>query len=249
MRGLESRTICPWQAFVGRRRNRIVGAELDTRVHSDSLRRFRTHRPCCGHLVCRLGNKKQRRIGLQIGRFGADNPVVHGTHRFFSCICVLPPRDDWTSPYRSMYRNGIFGMAKSCLSPIKSGFTLRASGWQKYLKPLGFYARCGARSVLIAAEWFWLRKSATIHAAPVIARFCALPTQLNILSGSTKGAGSHTNNPKPMSIAVSKRDARRAERPESRAMAASANAIVVVIAQNICPRGIHFGTNDAVPER
>jgi hypothetical protein len=30
-------------------------------------------------------------------------------------------------------------------------------------------------------ERFWLRKSATIHAAPVIAKFCALPAQLIIL--------------------------------------------------------------------
>jgi hypothetical protein len=32
-------------------------------------------------------------------------------------------------------------------------------------------------------------------------------------------------------------------------MAASANAIVVTIAQNIWPGGIHLGTKDAVPER
>jgi hypothetical protein len=103
--------------------------------------------------------------------------------------------------------------------------------------------------VPIEMERFWLRKSATIHAAPVIAKFCALPAQLIILCGSAKGAGSHTSSPKPMSIAVSKRDARRAERPESRAMAVSANATVVVIAQNICPGGIHFGTKAAVTER
>jgi len=101
----------------------------------------------------------------------------------------------------------------------------------------------------IEVSRFWLRKSVTIHAAPVIAKFCALPAQLTILCGSTKGAGSHTSSPNPMSITVSKRDARRAERPESKAMAASASAIVVVIAQNICPGGIHFGTKDAVPER
>ena len=101
----------------------------------------------------------------------------------------------------------------------------------------------------VEGERFWLRKSATIHAAPVIAKFCALPAQLIILYGSANGAGSHTSNPNPMSIAVSKRDASRAERPESRAMAASANAIVVTIAQNICPGGIHLGTKEAVPER
>jgi len=84
-------------------------------------------------------------------------------------------------------------------------------------------------------ERFWLRKSVTIHAAPVIARFSALPAQLISLWGSANGAGSHTSNPKPISIAVSNRDVRRAERPDSSAMAASANAIVVVIAQNICP--------------
>jgi len=95
----------------------------------------------------------------------------------------------------------------------------------------------------------WLRKSVTIHAAPVIARFSALPAQLISLWGSANGAGSHTSNPKPISIAVSNRDVRRAERPDSSAMAASANAIVVVIAQNICPGGIHFGTKCAVAER
>lgn len=101
----------------------------------------------------------------------------------------------------------------------------------------------------IEVERFGLRKSTTIHAAPVIAKFCALPAQLIILCGSAKGAGSHTSSPKPTSIAVSNRDARSAERPESRAMAASANAIVVAIAQNICPGGIHFGTKAAVPDR
>ncbi len=35
--------------------------------------------------------------------------------------------------------------------------------------------------VPIEAEPFWLRKSATIHAAPAIAKFCALPAQLIIL--------------------------------------------------------------------
>src|SRR5580692_5409671 len=70
-----------------------------------------------------------------------------------------------------------------------------------------------------AAAPSWLRKSTTIHAAPVIAKFCALPAQLMILCGSANGAGSHTSNPKPMSIAVSERDARSAKRPESRAMA------------------------------
>ena len=104
-------------------------------------------------------------------------------------------------------------------------------------------------SVAVEAERFWLRKSVTIHAAPVIARFCALPAQLIILCGSAKGAGSHTSKPKPISMAVSNRDAIRAERRESSATAASANAIVVVIAQNICPGGIHLGTNAAVPER
>ncbi len=103
--------------------------------------------------------------------------------------------------------------------------------------------------ITIEVERFGLRKSATIQAAPVIAKFCALPAQLINLCGSAKGAGSHTSSPKPMSIAVSKREARRAERPESRAMDARANAIVVVIAQNICPGGIHFGTKAAVPER
>jgi len=56
--------------------------------------------------------------------------------------------------------------------------------------------------VPIEADCFGLRKSATIHAAPVIAKFCALPAQLIILCGSAKGAGSHTSRPKPMSIAV-----------------------------------------------
>ena len=98
-------------------------------------------------------------------------------------------------------------------------------------------------------ERFRLRKSATIQLAPVIAQFCALPAQFISLWGSANGAGSHTSNPKPTSIAVSNRDASRAKRPESKAMAASAKAIVVVIAQNICPGGIHFGTNSAVAER
>ena len=97
-------------------------------------------------------------------------------------------------------------------------------------------------------ERFWLRKSATIHAAPVIARFCALPAQLISLCGSVNGAGIHTSNPKPISIAVRSRDASRAKRMVSSAMAASANAIVVVIAQNGCPGGIHFGTKSAVAE-
>src|SRR5215469_1440196 len=93
------------------------------------------------------------------------------------------------------------------------------------------------------------RKSATTHAAPAIARFSAFPAQLISLCGSAKGAGNHTKNPNPINIAVSNRDAQRAERPESKAIAASANRIVVVIAQNICPGGIHFGTKTAVAER
>ena len=89
----------------------------------------------------------------------------------------------------------------------------------------------------------------TIHAAPAIAKFYALPAQLIILCGSAKGAGSHTSRPKPMSMAVSKRAARRAERPESRAMAASTNAIVVDDRPEHLAGGIHLGTKAAVPER
>ena len=100
---------------------------------------------------------------------------------------------------------------------------------------------------LLTAEL--VRKSATTQAAPVIARFCALPAQLNSLWASAKSVGNHTSSAKPTSINVSNREARRAACPESKAMAASAKATVVVIAQNICPGGIHLGTNEAVAER
>jgi hypothetical protein len=52
----------------------------------------------------------------------------------------------------------------------------------------------------IEEERFWLRKSATIQAAPVIARFCALPAQLISLCGSARGAGSHASKPKPIIV-------------------------------------------------
>jgi hypothetical protein len=49
----------------------------------------------------------------------------------------------------------------------------------------GLHIECieiGVRSqVGSEVERFWLRKSATIHTAPVIAKFCALPAQLIIL--------------------------------------------------------------------
>ena len=59
-------------------------------------------------------------------------------------------------------------------------------------------------------------------------------------------AGTHINSPKRVSIAVSSQDAKSAEWLESTAIAARANAIVVAIAQNIWPGGIHFGTRLAV---
>jgi hypothetical protein len=61
------------------------------------------------------------------------------------------------------------------------------------------------------AELFWPTKSATIQAAPAIERFSALPAQVINLLGSEKGAGNQQS--KPMIIAVSNRDARRAGPP------------------------------------
>ena len=79
-----------------------------------------------------------------------------------------------------------------------------------------------------------------------MARFAAFSVQLDISCGCVTHAGTHINRPNRMNIAVSSHDAKRAERPESMATAARANAIVVVIAQNIRPGGIHFGTKLAV---
>ena len=100
-----------------------------------------------------------------------------------------------------------------------------------------------------APERFRARKSATIHAAPAMARFSTFSVQLNSLCGSETMIGSHTRRPNPTSIMVTSRDARSAERPESSARAASPNAIVVAIAQNDCPGGIHFGTKFFVIEK
>src|SRR6185437_4969219 len=61
--------------------------------------------------------------------------------------------------------------------------------------------------------------------------------------------GNQTKTPKQIIITVSNRDVNNASLPANKEIAASANAIVVSTAQNICPGGIHLGTKPAVAER
>src|SRR5215467_14303667 len=98
----------------------------------------------------------------------------------------------------------------------------------------------------------WIDVGEKIGDNPRCSGYCQIlrvPGPIDQLVRIGKRRRQPTNNPKPINIAVSNRDAQRAERPESKAIAASANRIVVVIAQNICPGGIHFGTKSAVAER
>src|SRR5690242_18600993 len=106
-----------------------------------------------------------------------------------------------------------------------------------------------AETSFLAEARSWVRKSVTIHATPAIAKVSVVSVQLDNLCGSEKRIGSHTSTPNPTSIAVSSPDARSADRPVTSATAASAKQIVVAIAQNIGPGGIHFGTSPVVGER
>lgn len=77
------------------------------------------------------------------------------------------------------------------------------------------------------------RKSATAHEAPAIRKVSANSDQLPCDDGCATRSGTHTITPNSTSISVIKRKASHAWRLMKMARAASANATVVRIAQNI----------------
>src|SRR5262249_1256613 len=92
-------------------------------------------------------------------------------------------------------------------------------------------------------------KSATIQVAPVMRKVKPNSDQFRCTPGRAIRRGIQTTTPKSASMRVIRRIASRAWRLMRMAIAASANAIVVSIAQNIWLGGIHFGTKSAVTRR
>jgi hypothetical protein len=89
-------------------------------------------------------------------------------------------------------------------------------------------------------------KSATIQAAPVIRVVRTNSDQLKCAFGWAIRRGTQTSTPKSASMSVIRRIASLAWRLMRMATAASPNATVVTIAQNIWLGGIHLGTRSAV---